>query len=121
VRIETIINIDSIDNELGNSVSSHHPVLHSWIITLVPYFRILLHDLGEQMTKDDFELVKFFCNDVNITRMRLSSAQTPQELFLLMEEVGLIHGTNLTFLEQIFRRMHRNDLLSIIGASQTGK
>ncbi|ELT91797.1 hypothetical protein CAPTEDRAFT_220640 [Capitella teleta] len=81
--------------------------------------RILLHDLAEQMTKEDLELMKFFCLDAKITRIPLNNTKNPQELFSLMEECGVIHAGDLSFLREVFRRMQRNNLLAILGITQT--
>ena len=77
--------------------------------------RIFLHELCEQMTSNDVETAKFVCSNKGISRMKLESMKSPQDLFLALEQAQLISPNNLSFLKgDILSVLERDDLMKQI-------
>ena len=75
------------------------------------FFRIFLHEVCEGLTNSDLDTAKFYCRDQGVSRMKLDSMNTPQDMFRILEQAQLVSEHNLSFLKIILEQLERDDLL----------
>jgi len=73
-------------------------------------FRQLLIDLSDGLTRNELETLKFFCIDI-VPTARREDIETPIQLWEAVMEKGRMSLSDTTFLQELIKAIHRNDLL----------
>lgn len=76
-----------------------------------PSYRLLLNNIGRNITKENVKLIRFLCSDL-VPHGR--DLPTPLDLLLYFEECGYINDTDMSFLAEVLYRTNRHDLLKML-------
>lgn len=74
-------------------------------------FLALLNSFSASLSPCELGDLKFLCQD-KISKGRLESVQSGRELFTILLERQVITRSNVTYLEELFKNIKREDLLS---------
>ena len=77
----------------------------------ISHFRLLLHNLSEDLDSGELGAIKFLCADI-LTKARLEKITNAKELFVAIGEVKEDEEKQLDFLKQLFKNIGRLDLQS---------
>nr|ACP41139.1 caspase 8 [Tubifex tubifex] len=102
-RKDLLRKLNVTDNEVRTSLTDKQ---HSH----VKQHRVLLHTICQELTTKELLSLKFQCS-AKITRAKLETIKTPQELILELERQRVITHDNFTYLLSLLRDIHRQDLV----------
>ena len=71
-------------------------------------FKLLLHNISQNITRENVKLMRFLCSDLIPQGRDLSQ---PSDFIQYLEDHGLINMVDMSFLAEVLYRVHRNDLL----------
>ncbi|NXP15764.1 FADD protein, partial [Thinocorus orbignyianus] len=74
-------------------------------------FLALLNSFSSCLSESDLAALKFLCRG-EISKKKLESVQSGRDLFSIFLEQQLIASDNLSFLEELFKNIKRQDLVS---------
>ncbi|XP_052235568.1 caspase-8-like [Dreissena polymorpha] len=94
-------------NKLGFSSDDVRKVIPTF--KQVPDFRVMLMDLADDVDKTEIEKVRFLLKS-SIKKKMLNEQQSILQLFVLMEQEGLLGPTKLSLLQTVFTSLKRPEL-----------
>jgi hypothetical protein len=80
----------------------------------ITQYRRLLHEVCQELTRDNIANLKFLSAS-SISKSKLDSLQTAQDLFLVLERQRLITADSVDFLVTKLREINRHDLATKLG------
>ena len=84
-------------------------------------FRILLHNISEDLITEDVKQLKFLCGDGTLTKARLEKIENAKDLFVAIGEIFEDETTQLNFLKDLFKVIQRYDLKAKIEEFQESR
>ena len=73
-------------------------------------FRLLLHEISEDLITDDVENLKFLCGGGLLTKARLEKIKNAKDFFVAIGEVIEDETKQLNFMKDLFKTIYRDDL-----------
>ena len=84
-------------------------------------FRLLLHEISEDLITEDVKQLKFLCSGGTLTKARLEKIENAKDFFIAIGEVIEDETKQLNFLKDLFKTISRYDLKTKIEKFQESR